>query len=132
MVAREMLIISLASLGIGFVIRFVSERETLVTSSAFLCPGYVVIGIFAAVPIADSQGLIRVGNHRVHALHIPRLEIKPVIKEPYVDSDGIRVDPLPNFDRLHILTLHGLIPAHGAALKLIGMDHQLLPVPETD
>jgi hypothetical protein len=57
-----MLIIGVPSLVIGFVIRFVSERKTFVTGSAFLRPGYIVIGILAAVPIADAQAFVRIGN----------------------------------------------------------------------
>src|SRR5258708_39117059 len=102
MVAREMLIIGVPSLVVGLGIRFVCERKTLVIRSAFLRPGYVVIGILAAVPIANTQALVRVGNQRVQALDIPGLEIEPGIEEPYIDRDRICVDPLPNLDRLHV------------------------------
>src|SRR5258708_24287244 len=120
MVAREMLIIGVPSLVVGWGIRFVCERKTLVIRSAFLRPGYVIIGILAAVPIANTQALIRVWNQLVQPLHIPGLEVEPGIEKPHIDSDRIRVDPLPNFDCLHVLTLRLLIPPHASALKLIG------------
>src|SRR5258708_20212640 len=98
MVAREMLIIGVPSLVVGLGIRFVCERKTLVIRSAFLRPGYVVIGILAAVPIADAQALIRFGNQLVQPLHIPGLEVEPGIEKPPINSTPIRLTPLPNFD----------------------------------
>src|ERR1700719_5305962 len=130
--ARVMLIISDPSLMIGLVFGFVCESKTLEIGAAVLRLGYVVIGILAAVPVADPQALIRVGKQRVPPLNVPWLQVESGVKEPHVDCDRVRVCLLPNFHRLHILTLHGLIPARGAGLELIRMNHQLLAVPETD
>src|SRR5437879_3409594 len=130
--ARVMPIISDSSLVIGLVLGFVRESKTLEIGTAVLRLGYIVIGILAAIPVADPHALIRVRNLRVAPLNVPGLEVESGIKEPHIDSDRVRVDLLPNLDRLHLLTLHGLIPAHGAALKLIRMNHQLLSVPEAD
>src|SRR5437879_5110471 len=130
--ARVMPIISDSSLVIGLVLGFVRESKTLEIGTAVLRLGYIVIGILAAIPVADAHALIRVRNLRVTPLNIPGLEVESGIEEPHIDNDIVRIDLFPNFHRLHLLTLHGLIAAHGAALKLIRMNHQFLPVPEAD
>src|ERR1700739_3933276 len=121
--ARVTLIISDPSLMIGLVLGFVCKGKTLEIGAAVLRLGYVVIGILAAVPVADPQALIRIGKQRVPPLNVPGLQVESGIEEPHVDCDRIRVRLLPNFYRLHLLALLRLISAHGAALELIRMNN---------
>src|SRR5438093_352567 len=65
-------------------------------------------------------------------IQVPRLQVYCRVIDPDFRFDCSPIDLLPDLDCLHLLALLGLVPAHRAFHELIGVDDQLLAVPETN
>ncbi len=84
------------------------------------------------MPVIHPNALVGVSNLRVPSRQVPLLSVERRVVDPDVGFNCARVRLLPDFHCFHLLALVRLIPAHGAFHELIGMDHQLLAVPEAD
>src|SRR5438093_12981012 len=111
---------------------FVGEGEVPILCAAFGSLIDLIVRIFAAVPVIHSKALVGVVNLRVASCQIPRLQVYCRVIDPDFRFDCSPINLLPDLHCLHLLALLGLVPAHRAFHELIGVDDQLLAVPETN
>lgn len=84
------------------------------------------------MPVADPQRLVLIVELRVRLLRVPRLDQGRRIVNPHVDLDQPRIHFLPDLDRFDLVRIVGIAPLIDSRLQLIGMDDQLVAIPEAD
>src|ERR1041385_2313045 len=114
------------------VLVFPTEGKFPILSAAIRSLVNLIICVFAAIPVIHPNALVRVINLRVPPRHIPWFAVERWVVDPDACFNRPGILFLPDLYCLHLVALLRLIAAHRAFHKLIGMDHQLRAIPETN